>query len=331
MPHLPALVIALLLSQPDWRQTTEAAARELAFHGAVLVQSHGQVVVDKALGDAPNQANRETRYWIASISKSFTATLIFRLQELGVLKLGDPVAKFFPDAPADKQAITIEQLLQHTSGLPNKYASDGVVIRTEAVKRILQQPLVHPPGKEFGYTNDGYSLLAAVAEVAGGKSYPQLLERHILDPAGMKSSGLWPVCPGRTPVLPLSEKLPSKMNRENWGYKGPDGICSTTADLAKFMNALIAGKILGKASLQAMWKEKVPIRDGHAAAGWFRSISATGSKIVWTRGTDHGHNSIINYYPEKDLILISLSSSKDPEGPLLARMLVNKLEEKLGL
>ena len=331
MPQVPALMIALLLSQPDWRQTTEATARELAFHGAVLVQSHGQVAVDQALGDAPNQANGDTRYWIASISKSFAATLIFRLQEQGALTLRDRVTKFFPKAPEDKRAITIEQLLIHTSGLPNKYAPEGIVDRAEAVRRILQQPLMHSPGKQFGYTNDGYSLLAAIAEAAGGKSYRQLLKRYILEPAGMTNSGLWPVCPGPAPVLPLSEELPSNMNRENWGYKGPDGICSTTADLAKFMNALIAGKILKKKSLEAMWTGRVAIRDGHATAGWFRSTSAAGSQIIWTRGTDHGHNAIIKYYPERDLILISLSSSKDPEGPLLARMLVNKLEEKLGL
>ncbi len=117
-------------------------------------------------GQGPNS---DTRYWIASISKSFTATLIFRLQGQGALKLRDTVTKFFPNAPEDKRAITIEQLLMHTSGLPNKYASEGIVDRAEAVKRILQQPLMHLPGKQFGYTNDGYALLTAIAEAAGGK------------------------------------------------------------------------------------------------------------------------------------------------------------------
>ena len=121
------------------------------------------------------------------------------------------------------------------------------------------------------------------------------------------------------------------MNRENWGYKGPDGICSTTADLAKFMKALRAGKILQKGSLQALWTGEVQLSDSYATPGWFRSISAAGSQVIDTRGTDHGHNSIIKYYPARDLVLISLSSSQDPDGPLLARMLVNKLEEKLKL
>lgn len=315
---------------PDWPQAIDAAAHDLGFHGVILVQSHDQIIVNKAFGNAPEQANSNTRYWIASISKSFTATLIFRLQEQGALKLQDTLEKFFPDVPADKKGITVDELLTHTSGLPNKYASEGVVDRVEAVKRILRLPLMHTPGQEFKYTNDGYSLLGAITEVAGKKSYSQQLKNYIFQPTGMTNSGLWPVCPG-SPVLPLSVTLPLAMNRENWGFKGPDGVCSTTADLAKFMNALRSGKILRSDSSQAMWSGKVPISDGYATAGWFRSTSATGSQIIYTRGTDHGHNAIIKYYPQQNLLLISLSSSKDPDGPLLARILVNRLEEELKL
>ncbi len=340
MPWLKPLSISVLLLSmvglgsetiARWPQAVDAAARELSFHGVVLVQSHGEVIVNKAFGETSSQANSETPYWVASISKSFTATLIFRLQEQGALSLHDTLGRFFPDVPSDKRGITIEELLTHTSGLPNKYISEGVVVRGEAVRRILHLSLIHAPGQAFAYTNDGYSLLGAIAEVAGHTPYGQLLKRDILDPARMTSSGLWPVCPGPLPVLPLSETLPPAVSRENWGFKGPDGICSTTADLARLMNALRTGKILQPDSLEAMWSGKLPVSDGHVTAGWFRSTSARGSQIIWTRGTDHGHNSILKYYPEKDLVVISLSSSKDPEGPLLARMLVNKLEAKLEL
>jgi CubicO group peptidase (beta-lactamase class C family) len=316
---------------PSWQSAVETSVREVGFHGAILVQSRGQIVLNKAFGGTPQQANPETRYWIASISKSFTATLILRLEERGALKRSDTLEKYFPEAPPDKKRITIEQLLTHTSGLPNKYISEGIIDRAEAVKRILALPLSHRPEEAFGYTNDGYSLLAAIAEVAAKARFPDLMKLEIFEPAGMTNSGLWPACPGPLPVLPLSVTLPPQMNRENWGYWGPDGVCSTTADLAKWMNALLGGKILAPASLQAMWKGEVGISDGEAAAGWFLSVSAEGSRVIYTRGTDHGHNSIVKYYPDKELIVISLSSSKDPEGPLLARILISALEKKLKL
>jgi CubicO group peptidase (beta-lactamase class C family) len=150
MLHAQALLIAVVLTEPDLRQTADLAAREIGFHGALLVQSRGQIAVNKAVGTNADQANSETRYWVASISKSFTATLIFKLQEREALKLSDSITRFFPGAPKDKRSITIEQLLTHASGLPNKYAAEGSVDRGEAVERILAQPLVNAPGKQFG-------------------------------------------------------------------------------------------------------------------------------------------------------------------------------------
>jgi CubicO group peptidase (beta-lactamase class C family) len=335
LPCAAVLVMALNASgqasvKVDWPKEIADAAQDLDFHGVILVQSHNRTIINRAFGGRPEQANINARYWIASISKSLSAVLVYRLQEKGLLRLQDTVARFFPDAPADKKSITLKQLLTHTSGLPNKYASEGFVDRNEAAGRILDLLLVRPPGEGFQYTNDGYSLLAAIAEGATGIPYGQLLKNVVLQPAGMSDTGLWPVCSG-SPVIPLSETLPSGMNRENWGYKGPDGICSTSADLAKFMRALRAGRILQKNSLEAMWTGEVRISDGYAASGWFRMTSTVGSPIIDTRGTDHGHNSIIEYYPAHDLVLISLSSSQNPDGPLLARMLVKKLEEKLKL
>jgi CubicO group peptidase (beta-lactamase class C family) len=318
-------------SEPDWSAMAEAAARELDFHGVALIQTGEHVMVNRSFGDPPGEANPRARYWIASISKSFTAALIFRLQEIGALDRSDAITKFFADAPPDKRQITVDQLLTHTSGLPNSYASEGIVDRDEAVRRILHVPLSQGSGTAFLYTNDGYSLLGAIAEIASHRTYGELLAREIFAPGGMTDSGLWPRCPGPLPVVPLSETLPEAMNRENWGYKGPDGICSSASDLLRFMNALRAGKILKPASLQAMWTGKIPISDGETAYGWFRSKTSAGSQVVWTRGTDHGHNSIIKYYPDLKVTMIALSSSQNVDGPLLARMLINRIEEKLGL
>lgn len=79
------------------------------------------------------------------------------------------------------------------------------------------------------------------------------------------------------------------------------------------------GLILQPSTLQAMWRGEVKISDRYATPGWFESTSPRESKIIRTRGTDHSHHSIVKYYPRKELVVISLSSSRDPEGPLQAK------------
>jgi len=316
----------------DWTQAVEVAAKALDFHGAVLIQSGNDIVVQRAFGKTAEESNPATRYWVASVSKSFTSTIIFKLEERGTLSRNDELSRFFPDTPADKRHITIDQLLTHRSGLPNEYLTEGVVDREEAVKKLLATPLKNAPGAAFGYTNDGYSLLAAIAEVAAKTPYFQLIDREIFDPAGMRNSGFWPKCPGPVPALPLSVPLGAEMTRENWGYKGPDGICSNVLDLLRFMNALRAGKILKATALDAMWAGQILVSGGdEAGAGWFRSKTIAGTPNVWTRGTDHGHNAMVKFYPALDVTIVSLSSSKDPDGPLLARQLVTKIEDLLRL
>ena len=337
---IPVLLIASLLhfaapaldtNNAEWTATLQDVAHDLNFPGVVLIANGNTVVFNQAFSTPEFPVTADTRYWIASISKSFTAVLIFRLQEEGLLSLQDKLGKFFPEAPPDKREITIAQLLTHTAGFANKYASEGIADRSEAAKQILALPLVHAPGQAFDYSNDGYSLLGIVASIVAHADYPDLISSKIFAPAGMASSGFWPGCGGPKPVLPLTDKPPAAMQRPNWGYKGPDGICSTTSDLALFMQALTQRRILKSETIEQMWTPAIAVSVGSAASGWFRGVSPHGTEFILTRGTDHGHNSIIKYYPKKDLTIIALSSSKDPDGPLLARQLVDRLELRLAL
>jgi len=328
---LPACIATASEKSINWESIVQSAVHEVSFHGVVLIEKGDDIVLNEAFSTPDFPVTKHTRYWIASISKSFTAVLIFRLRDEGALSLDDKLSKFFADVPTDKRNITIAQLLAHTSGLPNKYVSEGITDRTEAARQILALPLSHPPGAGFDYTNDGYSLLGIIASIAGNADYEDLIRRKIFTPAGMTNSGLWPTCDRSTAVMPLPVTLPKEQMRANWGYKGPDGICATTADLAMFMDALRQAKILQSRSVQAMWAPITAVSIGFAASGWFRGVTPGGTEVILTRGTDHGHNSIIKYYPTKNLTLIALSSSKDPDGPLLARELLDKLEPRLGL
>jgi CubicO group peptidase (beta-lactamase class C family) len=243
------------------------------FHGVVRIEKPGAPAQERGYGMAA-----DTAFWVASISKSFTSTLILRLEELGKLKRSDL---------ALGSDVTIDELLTHTSGLPRStYVAEGISDAGEAARRILAQPR-GPKGK-FAYTNEGYTLLAIVAEKAGGAPFFQLVQREILDRAGLRHTGFWPTCFPGARVAELTRPPQGARARENWGFKGAEGICSTAGDLAAFMRAVADGKLV--AHPEILFERAVPLTDDFAARGFFVSKNGT----VWTRGTeDYGHNGVI--------------------------------------
>jgi len=302
MFHL--LLAASLLS------TLDGSARELRFHGVARLEKNGEEV-QRGYG-----LDARTTFWVASISKSFTAALILRLAELGKLRLDDHVLG---------SDVTIDELLTHTSGLPRAtYLAEGESDADVAAKKILAQPR-GPKGK-FAYTSDGYSLLAIVAEKAGGAPFFQLLQREVLDRAGLRETGFWPRCVRGARLARLSRPPRGARARENWGFKGGEGICSTAADLGRFMRALAKGAIVERP--EPLFEKRVPVSDGFAGRGFF--ISQTGT--IWTRGTeDYGHNGVVKLLPDGTLIVaLSDVPALRREDVAQSRALGDLLEARLS-
>lgn len=167
---------------------------------AVGLVHNGELVWGKGYGYADLESRApvtlDTRFRIASITKSFTATAILQLRDAGKLRLDDPVSQYvdwfdlrYEDAPA----ITIRHLLTHTSGLPrdastphwtdNIFQSWDEVIQTTRERRPTM-----PPEQEFSYSNLGYSLLGAVIEAISGETWEGYIQRHILAPLDMNNT-----------------------------------------------------------------------------------------------------------------------------------------------
>lgn len=121
------------------------ASSELGFSGAVLVARGKEILLHRGYGWADRKKSfkvaPDTEFYIASITKQFTAVAILMLENQGKLNVTDPIGKYFRDAPKDKAEITVHQLLTHTSGLAQNYAADGIVDRNEAMRAILAGPL----------------------------------------------------------------------------------------------------------------------------------------------------------------------------------------------
>jgi D-alanyl-D-alanine carboxypeptidase len=192
--------------------------------------------------------------------------------------LSDPVQRWLPgvvDGPGfDGSDLTIEQLLQHTSGLHDDYPDfetaedyyrDRYLIRTpqELIVRAMQHRLDFPPGSTWGYSNTGYLLLGLVIEQITGQSWYQQVASRILRPVGLEHISF----PGDDPSLPDphacgyqvfvdTEELVdvTKVIDAN----ASDGLIGTTADLNRFYQALLAGRLL-KPEQQAQLRNTVPV------------------------------------------------------------------------
>jgi CubicO group peptidase (beta-lactamase class C family) len=190
------------------------------YSGSVLIAYQGRVLLHQGYGWADPQKTHpitpHTRFWIASISKQFTAAAIFRLVEQGRLLLKDPLNHFFPTAAADKKTITLQQLLTHTAGLRQNYAADGLTERQAAIDAILAGPLKSPPGECFGYSNDAYNLLAAIVEISAGDPFETSLQRLVLDPAGLADTGFWGM-EGHNKVAEIHGEVDEIVRQPNWG------------------------------------------------------------------------------------------------------------------
>ncbi len=344
-----ALILVLLLAAivlPAGSKTDDKElARQLDLHlqastargfsGSVLVARGRRILLNRGYGWADSKHTRratpDTRYWVASISKQFTAAAILKLEEDGRLSTSDPIAKFLPGVPPDKQAITLHQLLTHTSGLAQNYAGDGVTDLEGALKALCAAPLAGPPGEEFRYANDNYNLLAIIVQLVSGQSFEGYLRQRLFQPTGLKQSGFWGMVSVRDAKKFASvRREPSgPIAQPNWGFRGAVGAYSTAEDLFRWQQALFAGRILSAASRDKLLRSYLQRGETEIAYGWYRSRTARGRLALWTRGTeDFGHNAVIKVYPELDLVVVIASNAGDlgDKTRAASRVLSDELE-----
>jgi CubicO group peptidase (beta-lactamase class C family) len=133
----------------------------------------------------------DTRFRIASLTKTFTAAAIVMLCERGLLALTDKLNKFIPDYPGGDR-ITVLHLLRHESGVPNPDYNELFLKRVtivELIERFKHKPLEFEPGTNGKYSNAGYILLAYVVQRVSGTPWEDFLYRNIFKPLGMESTG----------------------------------------------------------------------------------------------------------------------------------------------
>lgn len=287
------------------------AAADSGFSGTVLVAGEGHTVLRGAYSPR-GTITSENAFWIGSLVKPITAAAILTLADEGRLSTDDRIGRFLADVPADKQQITIHHLLTHTSGLPHAYVAEGITDRAAAVRAILALPLERTPGVEASYSNDAFTLLGAIVEIASGRPYEQFVEQAVLNPAGMAHSGFWPGPHGS--IAPVANMPRPEIARPNWGYRGAAGIYSTVDDLLAFTRAFRGGRIVSPASAARAMGQQVD-RSGDAADigyGWFLS-ERSGVPLITHAGAESGldHYGWVYVLPASGTTLVLLSNSPE--------------------
>ncbi len=171
-----------------------SAMESLGFSGAIIVTHGSEVVLREGYGLADRETRRRytptTVQTHGSITKQMTGAAILLLESRGELSVDDPIDLYFDDLPEDRQAITLHQLLTHSSGLPGGVGPDEEPIGARAyLDRLMAEPLQFGPGSDYGYSNAGYSLLGMIVERVSGQSYEAFLRDELLVPAGLTETG----------------------------------------------------------------------------------------------------------------------------------------------
>lgn len=241
-------------------------------------------------------ATEDTVYELASVTKPFTATLIMLLVEEGRLRLDDPIAGFFPEAPSSWDGITIRTLLNHSSGIPDYFNLEAFhrggdfawqldFSHDEILAVVREAPLDFAPGSETAYSNTNYTLLGILIERVTGSSYEDFLAERICRPLRMtatRRNSRTEIIPGRAAGYvrdgDLLENAP--YTSMTWAY-AEGGIVSSARDLARWDQALTRGEILSPERLEEMWNppaEELPAM----GLGWTRN--------AWGAGITIGHS-----------------------------------------
>ncbi|MFE1992383.1 serine hydrolase domain-containing protein [Streptomyces parvulus] len=275
-------------------------------------------------GHGPDE---NVQYRIGSITKTFTAVLVLRLRDEGLLDLGDPLEKHLPGTGAGE--ATIAELLAHSGGLAAEspapwWERTPGSLRPELADVLGKQPFLHPVGRRHHYSNPGYTLLGALVAQVRGASWEEVLRREVLEPLGLHRTSTRPNDPhaGGWAVHPWADvMLPEPA--EDLGRMAPAGqLWSTTGDLARFAVFLTKGddRVLGADTVREMRApaaamEAADVADGAAYGLGLQIQHRDGRLLVGHSGSLPGFLANLTLSVDDDVAAVVLTNCTS--GPLL--------------
>src|SRR6478735_1186048 len=297
---------------------------------SVLIANKTGIIYKKAFGGANVELNvamhPDMIFRIGSITKQFTAIGILQLVEQGKISLQDSIQKYIKDFPLKGYTITVENLLTHTSGIPdysnadtthNPYIERHDFTPQQIIKYFDYMPLEFTPGTKYNYSNSGYVLLAYIIQQVSGEDYHQYIKENVISRAGLQHT----LFASEHSIIPnrVEGYTRDRGFFENREYQtasmafGCGDLLSTTEDLYQWNNALLAHKLVSKETLEKAFTP-YKLRDGsytNYGYGWI--IDSFGVKRIHHEGQVNGFTALESYYPGKDVYVAILTNQLSGE------------------
>ena len=315
---------------------------------ALLVVRNGRTVFRRGYGVTDlrtlHKIDAQTNFRLASFTKQFTAACIMLLARDGKLRYDDHLTTIFPEFPEYGKAITVRNLLNHTSGLPDyedilmkQYAGTP----PERIPQILDAGVLKlleaqtagksPAGSRWEYSNSGYAVLAMIVEKVSGKSFGQFLQERIFAPLGIKHTLAYEKGKNEVPHRAYGHSKEDGAWRETdqsptSAVLGDGGIYSSLDDLAKWDRALREHTLLSEAemlpALTAVSPTDGPAKNPEGKTvsygfGWFLDPYA-GHRRMSHYGETVGFRTNIQRFPDDNLTIIVLANRADADPEALA-------------
>src|ERR1700744_6376131 len=263
---------------------------------ALLVIDRDEIVYSKCYGLADLETLRpittDTSFYLASISKQFTAMAVMLLAKQGRLSFDDRLPAYFPLLPSWSAEISLRHLLHHTAGLPNYFPlfSSGATVsewtrditnltNAAVLDRLVTAEPDFAAGTKHAYSNTGYLLLSLIVAIVSGLSFADFLKANVFGPLGMERTLVFDAS------RPARHKLAHGYWNENdrflrWDYPllttGDGGLFSTLDDLFLWDRALNTERLVSKAALDEAFTSGAT-RDGESVGygfGWMTDVSS---------------------------------------------------------
>ena len=304
--------------------------------GTVAIIKDGELIFTKGYGMAnldyniPNEP--KTVFTIASTSKQFTAASIILLSEQGKLSLEDTLMKFFPKFPAYANEITIQHLLNHTSGIRDYIILarlSGLTVddyyTNEIVEKLLtnQQELNYTPGDEYLYSNSGYWLLGQIVEKVSGSTLAEFAKKNIFDPLEMNDTHFHDnqnqIVKNRATGYRPDRKGGYYIYNTTLNMIGSGGLKTNVTDLVKWDATFYNSNLFTPGFWDKMTKNGI-LNDGSKIryANGLNTVTYKGLKAINHSGASVGYRTEFIRIPEAKFSVIILANRTDASPTKMA-------------
>lgn len=287
----------------------------------VLARGYGLAVLESGTAVTPS-----THFRLASITKQFTATAILLLAHDGKLALADPLRKHLPSLPPELAAITLHQVLTHTSGLVDYEdlmapGYRGQIHDADVLRLLEREPRTYfPPGSAYRYSNSGYSLLSLVIARASGVDFPTFLRRRVFAPLGMAHTvahreGMDVVAARAYGYSARNGRWARTDQSSTSAVLGDGGIYASIDDLARWDAAWSDDRLLPAPLRERALTAHTATDDANVAYGYGWRITGD---TVWHSGETIGFRNVLVRWPKQRYTVVLLTNRDEPEPYALA-------------